>query len=78
MGVVEVLVPVQSARPAGWKVDVSWGERNWRMSFEWFNWPDDERNLSPALSAQQARRLTSNPKRGPLSVNRCRELRQMF
>jgi hypothetical protein len=43
MGVVEVLDPVAPARAGGWKVDVSRGERNGRVSSEWFNRPDDER-----------------------------------
>ena len=46
MGVVEVLDPVLPARAGGWKVDVSRGERNGRVSSEWFNRPDDERYLS--------------------------------
>jgi hypothetical protein len=46
MGVVEVLDPVQPTRAGGWKVDVSRGERNGRVSSEWFNRPDDERYLS--------------------------------
>jgi hypothetical protein len=46
MGVVEVLDPVARAQSAGWKVDVSRGERNGRVSSEWFNRPDDERYLS--------------------------------
>jgi hypothetical protein len=46
MGVVEVLDPVQPMRTGGWKVDVSRGERNGRVSSEWFNRPDDERYLS--------------------------------
>ncbi len=46
MGVVEVLDPVAPTRAAGWKVDVSRGERNGRVSSEWFNRPDDERYLS--------------------------------
>ena len=46
MGVVEVMDPVQPARAGGWKVDVSRGERNGRVSSEWFNRPDDERYLS--------------------------------
>lgn len=46
MGVVEVLDPVAPARAGGWKVDVSWGERNGRASSEWFNRPDDERYLT--------------------------------
>ena len=44
--VVEVLDPVAPARAGGWKVDVSRGERNGRVSSEWFNRPDDERYLS--------------------------------
>jgi hypothetical protein len=46
MGVVEVLDPVAPARAGGWKVDASRGERNGRVSSEWFNRPDDERYLS--------------------------------
>ncbi len=46
MGVVEVMDPVQPTRAGGWKVDVSRGERNGRVSSEWFNRPDDERYLS--------------------------------
>ena len=46
MGVVEVLDPVAPTRASGWKVDVSRGERNGRVSSEWFNRPDDERYLS--------------------------------
>jgi uncharacterized protein YodC (DUF2158 family) len=46
MGVVEVLDPVGPARSGGWKVDVSRGERNGRVSSEWFNRPADERYLS--------------------------------
>ena len=46
MGVVEILDPVQPARTGGYKVDVSRGERNGRVSSEWFNRPDDERYLS--------------------------------
>jgi len=45
MGVVEVLDPVAPTRAGGWKVDVSRGERNGRVSSEWFNRPDDERYL---------------------------------
>ena len=46
MGVVEVLDSVASARAGGWKVDVSRGERNGRVSSEWFKRPDDDRYLS--------------------------------
>ncbi|MET4104295.1 hypothetical protein ABIE58_003746 [Roseovarius sp. MBR-78] len=46
MGVVEILDPVAPTRAGGWKVDVSRGERNGRVSSEWFNRPDDERYLS--------------------------------
>ncbi len=46
MGVVEVLDAVQPTRAGGWKVDVSRGDRNGRVSSEWFNRPDDERYLS--------------------------------
>ena len=46
MGVVEVLDAVQPTKTGGWKVDVSRGERNGRVSSEWFNRPDDERYLS--------------------------------
>jgi hypothetical protein len=45
MGVVEVLDPVRPTKAGGWKVDVSRGERNGRVSSEWFNRPDDERYL---------------------------------
>ena len=33
-------------RPAGFKVDISRGERIGRVSSEWFSRPDDERYLS--------------------------------
>ena len=46
MGVVEVRDPVVLARAGGGSVDVSRGERNGRVSSEWFNRPDDERYLS--------------------------------
>ena len=46
MGVVEVLDPARPTRTGGFKVDVSRGERNGRVSSEWFNRPDDERFLS--------------------------------
>jgi hypothetical protein len=46
MDIVEVLDPVAPTRAGGWKVDVSRGERNGRVSSEWFNRPDDERYLS--------------------------------
>jgi hypothetical protein len=46
MGIVEVLDPVQTKATGGYKVDVSRGERNGRVSSEWFNRPDDERYLS--------------------------------
>jgi len=46
MGVLEVLDPVQPMKTGGWKVDISRGERNGRVSSEWFNRPDDERYLS--------------------------------
>ena len=46
MGVQEVLEPVQTRKTGGYKVDVSRGERNGRVSSEWFNRPDDERYLS--------------------------------
>lgn len=42
---IEVLDPARPARD-GYKVDVSRGERNGRVSSEWFNRPDDERFLS--------------------------------
>ena len=35
MGVVEVLDPVAPVRSGGWKVDVSRGERNGRVSSVW-------------------------------------------
>ncbi|MFT4148609.1 MAG: DUF932 domain-containing protein [Paracoccaceae bacterium] len=41
----EVLAPARDRR-VGYKVDVSRGERNGRVSSEWFNRPDDERYLS--------------------------------
>lgn len=41
----DVLAPA-SDRRAGYKVDLSRGERNGRVSSEWFNRPDDERYLS--------------------------------
>jgi hypothetical protein len=46
MGVAEVLDPGQPMRAGGWEVDVSQGERNGRVSSEWFTRPDDERYLS--------------------------------
>ena len=46
MGVVEVLAPVRPTRAGGWKVDVGRGERNGRVSSQWFNQPDDERYLA--------------------------------
>jgi hypothetical protein len=46
MNNVEILGPVRPVRAGGWKVDVSQGERNGRVSSEWFNRPDDERYLS--------------------------------
>ena len=46
MGQVEVLEPARVMRSGGYKVNVSRGERNGRVSSEWFNRPDDERNLS--------------------------------
>ena len=45
MNSVEILEPGRPAR-GGYKVDVSRGERNGRVSSEWFNRPDDERFLS--------------------------------
>ncbi|WP_157970983.1 hypothetical protein [Pseudogemmobacter bohemicus] len=45
MNTVEILEPVRPMR-SGYKVDVSRGERNGRVSSEWCNRPDDERNLS--------------------------------
>jgi len=46
MGVVEFLDAVLPTRAGGYKVDVSRGERNGRMSPEWFSRPDDEQYLS--------------------------------
>ena len=46
MNSVEILDPVRPVRAGGWKVDVSQGERNGRVSSEWFNRPNDERYLS--------------------------------
>lgn len=37
MGVVEVLDLVILVWVGGWKVDVSWGEWNGWVLFEWFN-----------------------------------------
>ena len=37
MGVAEIMDPVQPTKTGGWKVDVSRGERNGRVSSEWFN-----------------------------------------
>ncbi|VDC33823.1 DUF932 domain-containing protein [Pseudogemmobacter humi] len=45
MNTVEVLEPARPMR-GGYKVDVRRGERNGRVSSEWFNRPDDERYLS--------------------------------
>ena len=45
MQLVEILDPVRTAN-GGFKVDVGRGERNGRVSSEWFNRPDDERFLS--------------------------------
>jgi hypothetical protein len=45
MAVVEVLDPVAPARAGGWKEDLSRGERNGRVSSEWFNRRDDVRYL---------------------------------
>ncbi|MCL4068919.1 hypothetical protein M3484_20370 [Pseudomonas sp. GX19020] len=43
---IEVLEPARPVRRGGYKVDVSRGERNGRISSEWFSRPDDERYLS--------------------------------
>ena len=45
MNTVEILEPARPVR-GGYKVDVSRGERNGRVSSEWFNRPGDERYLS--------------------------------
>ncbi|MBE2277659.1 MAG: DUF932 domain-containing protein, partial [Rhodobacteraceae bacterium] len=45
MNTIEILEPARLAR-GGYKVDVSRGERNGRVSSEWFSRPDDERYLS--------------------------------
>ena len=45
MGQIDILDPAHAMR-GGYKVDVSRGERNARVSSEWFNRPDDERYLS--------------------------------
>lgn len=45
MNSVETLDPARPQR-GGYKVDVGRGERNGRVSSEWFNRPDDERFLS--------------------------------
>ena len=46
MNTMEILDPVRPVKSGGYKVDVSRGERNGRVSSEWFNRPDDERYLS--------------------------------
>jgi hypothetical protein len=46
MNNVEILEPARPVTTGGYKVDVSRGERNGRVSSEWFNRPDDERYLS--------------------------------
>jgi uncharacterized protein YodC (DUF2158 family) len=46
MNNVEILDPVRPVKSGGYKVDVSRGERNGRVSSEWFNRPADERYLS--------------------------------
>lgn len=46
MAQIEILEPARPVRSAGYKVDVSRGERNGRVSSEWFSRPDDERYLS--------------------------------
>lgn len=46
MGVVEVLDPVTPTRVGGLEGRCEPGERNGRVSSEWFNRPDDERYLS--------------------------------
>ena len=45
MNTMEILEPARPVR-GGYKVDVSRGERDGRVSSEWFNRPDDERYLS--------------------------------
>ena len=45
MNTMQILEPARPVR-GGYKVDVSRGERNGRVSSEWFNRPDDERYLS--------------------------------
>lgn len=46
MNTMEILDPLRPVRAGGWKVDVSQGDRNGRVSSERFNRPDDERYLS--------------------------------
>ena len=45
MNKLQILEPARPPR-GGYKVDVSRGERNGRVSSEWFTRPDDERYLS--------------------------------
>ena len=45
MNTMQILEPARPVR-GGYKVDVSRGARNGRVSSEWFNRPDDERYLS--------------------------------
>lgn len=45
MNAMEIPDPARPVR-GGYKVDVSRGERNGRVSSEWFNRPDHERSLS--------------------------------
>lgn len=46
MNTMEILDPVPPVKSGGYKVNVSRGERNGRVSSEWFKRPDDERYLS--------------------------------
>ena len=46
MNNMEILETARPVTTGGYKVDVSRGERNGRVSSEWFNRPDDERYLS--------------------------------
>jgi len=51
MGVVEVPDPVPPARAGGWKVDVSRGQPNGRVSFGWFTRAPVEKKLRASAAA---------------------------
>ena len=82
MGVVEVLDPVAPTQAGGWKVDVSRGERNGRVSSEWFNRPDDEwylslddlwANVKGRSERSCSRVLTNENARDSLTTSRTRQ-----